>query len=91
MNSLPVLEIMLYITLAILILSFLLTMIRLAKGPQLYDRVVALDLITSISAGIILIYAILTNEPFFIDVAVIIFMIAFLGTVAISKYLTKVD
>ena len=91
MNSLPVLEIMLYITLAILILSFLLTMIRLAKGPRLYDRVVALDLITSISAGIILIYAILTNEPFFIDVAVIIFMIAFLGTVAISKYLTKVD
>lgn len=91
MNSLPVLEIMLYITLAILIFSFLLTMIRLARGPRLYDRVVALDLITSISAGIILIYAILTNEPFFIDVAVIIFMIAFLGTVAISKYLTKVD
>ncbi len=90
MNT-PVLDITLKITLAILILSFFLTMIRLAKGPRLYDRVVSLDLITSISAGIILIYAIITGKSAFIDVAVIIFMIAFLGTVAISKYLTKVD
>lgn len=89
--TMPLLEIILYIAFAILIISFLLTMIRLAKGPRLYDRVVALDLITSISAGIILLYALLTSNPFFIDVAVIIFLIAFLGTVAISKYLTKVD
>lgn len=85
------LEITLKVTLAVLIIAFFLSMYRLAKGPRLYDRVVALDLITSISAGIILIYAIMTGKPMFVDVAVIIFMIAFLGTVAISKYLTKVD
>lgn len=74
-----------------LIAAFLLTMYRIAKGPGLYNRVVALDLITSITAGIILVYSIITGNPFFIDVAVIIFLIAFLGTVAISKYLTKND
>jgi len=84
-------DIILKITLAMLIVSFMLTMYRIAKGPRLYDRVVALDLITSISAGIILVYSIITRNPFFIDVAVIIFLIAFLGTVAISKYLTKND
>lgn len=89
--TMPLLKTLLYIAFAILIVSFLLTMIRLAKGPRLYDRVVALDLITSISAGIILLYALLTGNPYFIDVAVIIFLIAFIGTVAISKYLTKVD
>jgi multicomponent Na+:H+ antiporter subunit F len=85
------LNIILKVSLAVLIVAFFLTMIRLAKGPRLYDRVVALDLVTSISAGIILIYAVMTEKPMFVDVAVIIFMIAFLGTVAISKYLTKVD
>lgn len=89
--NIPVLDISLKITLAILIFSFFLAMIRLAKGPRLYDRVVSLDLITSISAGIILVYAIMTEKSAYIDVAVIIFMIAFLGTVAISKYLTKVE
>ena len=89
--NIPVLDISLKITLAILIFSFLLAMIRLAKGPRLYDRVVSLDLITSISAGIILVYAIMTGKSAYIDVAVIIFMVAFLGTVAISKYLTKIE
>jgi multicomponent Na+:H+ antiporter subunit F len=84
-------DIALKIAMAILLISFIMVMIRLGKGPRLYDRVVALDLITSISAGIILIYAIMTGQSFFIDVAVIIFMIAFLGTIAISKYLTKID
>jgi multicomponent Na+:H+ antiporter subunit F len=84
-------EIVLKLTMAILIVSFFITLIRVARGPGLYNRVVALDLITSESAGIILIYAILSKNPIFIDVAVIIFMIAFLGTVAISKYLSKTD
>jgi multicomponent Na+:H+ antiporter subunit F len=84
-------DFILYIALAVLMVAFFLTIIRLAKGPRLYDRVVALELITSISAGIILVYSMIADNPIFFDVAVIIFMIAFLGTVAISKYLTKVD
>lgn len=82
---------LLKLALGVLIVALFLTMARLVKGPRLYDRVVALDLVTSISAGIILIYAVMTDQPVFVDVAVIIFLIAFLGTVAISKYLTKVD
>lgn len=83
--------VVLQITMAILILSMVLTLIRLVKGPGLYNRVVALDLITSITAGIILVYAVMTKEQAYIDVAVIIFLISFLGTVAISKYLTKTE
>lgn len=77
------------ITIGLLMLSFLLVLIRLAKGPRLFDRVVALDLIASIIAGIALIYGMINQVPFFMDVAVIIFLISFLGTVAISKYLSK--
>lgn len=89
MTDLP--PVILQITMAVLILSMALTLIRLVRGPGLFNRVVALDLITSISAGIILVYAIMTGQPAYIDVAVIIFLISFLGTVAISRYLTKTE
>ena len=77
------------ITMALLMVSFVLVLYRLVKGPRLYDRVVALDLITSIIAGITLVYGMISGVSFLMDVAVIIFLIAFLGTVAIAKYLIK--
>jgi len=85
----PFLILALKITAGLLMVAFVLVIIRLAKGPHLYDRVIAFDLITSIIAGIALVYGMLTNVAYFMDVAVIIFLISFLGTVAISKYLTK--
>lgn len=87
----PALLVVMKITIGLLMVAFVLVLIRLAKGPRLYDRVVALDLIASIVAGIALVYSIMSNVPFFMDVAVIIFLISFLGTVAISKYLSKTE
>ena len=89
MTDIP--PIVLQVTMGILILSMVLTLIRLVRGPGLFNRVVALDLITSIAAGIILVYAVMTGVPAYVDVAVIIFLVSFLGTVAISKYLTKTE
>ncbi|MCW0482809.1 monovalent cation/H+ antiporter complex subunit F [Gaoshiqia sediminis] len=85
----PALLVVMKITIGLLMVAFVLVLIRLAKGPHLYDRVVAFDLITSLVAGIALVYGMLNDVPFFMDVAVIIFLISFLGTVAISKYLSK--
>ena len=89
MTDIP--PIVLQVTMGILILSMVLTLIRLVRGPGLFNRVVALDLITSIAAGMILVYAVMTGVPAYVDVAVIIFLVSFLGTVAISKYLTKTE
>jgi len=51
--------------------------------------VVALDLLITIGIGIISIYSIITNQPTFLDIAMILALIAFLGTVAFSYYLEK--
>jgi multicomponent Na+:H+ antiporter subunit F len=78
-----------YIILPILSLSAVLVFIRFLLGPSLSDRVVALDLLITIGIGIISVYSIVTNQPTFLDIAMIFALIAFLGTVAFSYYLEK--
>ena len=78
-----------YIILPVLVLSVLIIFIRFLKGPSLSDRVVALDLLITTGVGIIAVYSIVTNQPAFLDIAMILALIAFLGTVAFSYYLEK--
>lgn len=78
-----------YIILPILSISVILIVIRFLKGPNIVDRVIALDLIITTGIGIIAVYSIITNQPTFLDIAMILALIAFLGTVAFSYYLEK--
>ncbi len=77
----------LYAALANLILAMVLTLVRLGRGPASGDRVVALDLVASISMGMILVYSLFTEEAVYLDIPVLIAMVSFIGTVAISAYL----
>lgn len=78
-----------YIILPILSISVILIIIRFLKGPSIVDRVIALDLIITVGIGIIAVYSIITNSSTFLDIAMILALIAFLGTVAFSYYLEK--
>lgn len=78
-----------YIILPILAVSVLLIAWRFLKGPRIVDRVIALDLIITTGIGIVVSYSIITNQPTFLDIALIFALIAFLGTVAFSYYLEK--
>ena len=78
-----------YIIFPILTISVILVMIRLIKGPQVVDRVIALDLIISIGIALITVYSIRYSEPVLLDIAMIFALIAFLGTIAFSFYLDK--
>ncbi len=78
-----------YIILPVLTLSILLIFYRFLKGPSISDRVIALDLLITTGIGIIAIYSIVSKESTFLDIAMILALIAFLGTVAFSYYLEK--
>ena len=80
-----------YIILPLLSFSIVLVFIRFLKGPSIVDRIIALDLIVTIGIGIISIYSIINNQPNFLDIALILALIAFLGTVAFTYYLEKRD
>lgn len=78
-----------YVILPVLALSILLMFVRFVKGPSLSDRVVALDLMLTSGIGVIAVYSVYTDQPTFLDIAMIMALIAFLGTVAYSFYLEK--
>jgi multicomponent Na+:H+ antiporter subunit F len=82
-------EFLTYIIMPILSVSGLLVFIRFLIGPSLSDRVIALDLLITIGIAVIAVYAVITNRPSFLDIAMIFALIAFLGTVAFSYYLEK--
>lgn len=74
---------------ALLAGGFILAFTRLARGPYLPDRVVASDLISILAMGFIVTYAVRFNQPAFLDVAIILAVISFLGTVAFAYYLER--
>jgi multicomponent Na+:H+ antiporter subunit F len=77
------------IVLGFVAISFVLTFLRLLRGPFLPDRVVALETTSMLSVGGIAAYAIETGQQTFLDVAIVMALITFLGTIAFARYLEK--
>lgn len=73
--------------LSLLTLTIGLSFIRLYKGPSLPDRVVAFDLLTTVGIAITAVYAVITERPVILDVATILALISFLGTIAFAYYI----
>ena len=69
--------------------ALFLAFVRLARGPSLPDRVVALDLTAVIAVGIIAAYAIDVDQRVFLDAALVVALIGFLGTVAFARYVEQ--
>ncbi len=77
------------LALALLIVSMALAFIRLVRGPQAADRVVALDLISVLIVAFLAAYAVHAGDTSFLDVAIAYALVAFLGTVALARFLMR--
>ena len=77
------------ITLIMLGAALILTCYRLIKGPTLPDRVVALDMISSLVVGMIAAYCILEHDSLYLRDAVVLAVVSFLGTTAFAYYVGK--
>lgn len=79
------------IEISFVLLSFalLFALIRLTRGPSLPDRVVALDLIAILAVGMIVLEGFAYRLPVLLDVAIVVALVAFAGTVAFAKYLER--
>jgi multicomponent Na+:H+ antiporter subunit F len=51
--------------------------------------VIALDMMAVLGIGIIVIYAVVSGEPEFVDVASVLALVSFLGTVAFAAYVER--
>jgi|YNPBryunderm2012_1023409.scaffolds.fasta_scaffold58559_2 multicomponent Na+:H+ antiporter subunit F len=77
------------VMLPLLMLAALLVFIRLLRGPSLPDRVLALDLLSTIGIGIIAVYVVVTGESAILDVATVLAIITFVGTIAFATHIER--
>ncbi|QDT34161.1 monovalent cation/H+ antiporter complex subunit F [Thalassoglobus polymorphus] len=77
------------VSLVLLVVALGLTFIRLILGPSLPDRVVALDLASTLLVGLIAVSAIETGDVIFLRVAMVAALFSFIGTIGFCWYLQR--
>ena len=77
------------VALGMLAIAAALTFIRLFIGPTLPDRVIAIDLIGVLMVCVLVVTASATAQQAFLDVAMVIALISFVGTVAYAHYIER--
>ena len=77
------------IALTMLALGAVFTFIRLVRGPTLPDRVISIDLIGILIVCVLVVVAGDSGQQAFLDVAMVIALISFVGTIAYARYLER--
>lgn len=81
----------LIITMALVAFALLLNLYRIAEGPRTLDRVVALDTMYINAIALIVLMGIYFETYLYFEAALLIAMMGFVGTVALSKYFLRGD
>lgn len=85
----PIVEISSAAALTMLALAAALTLIRVITGPTLPDRVIAVDLIGVLMVCLLVVTAGATAQQAFLDVAIVVALISFVGTVAYARFIER--
>ena len=79
------------VCLAIMGLALILTLARLIKGPDLPDRILALDTLYINAIALLVLFGIWLSSDLYFEAALLIAVMGFIGTVAVAKYLLRGD
>ncbi|MBB5322016.1 K+/H+ antiporter subunit F [Marinobacter oulmenensis] len=84
-----IITVALYVTIAMVTLAALLNVYRLIKGPDAPDRVLALDTLYINAIALIVLLGITLGTRMYLESALLIAVMGFVGTVAMAKYLKR--
>lgn len=79
------------IALILVLFSMLLCFIRLIKGPDLPDRILALDTLYINTIALVVLKGLDLGSALFFEAALLIAVIGFVGTIGLSKYILRGD
>lgn len=77
------------LTIALISLAVLLNIYRLVKGPDAPDRILALDTLYINAIALILLFGMILGTRLYLEAALLIAVMGFVGTVALAKYLKR--
>ncbi len=75
----------------IIVISIVVLVYRLVKGPHPSDRVVALDAIGVALICLVGLFSMLVDTSFFLEIILLLAILSFIGTIAFSKFIEKGD
>jgi len=85
------LEVSLAIGLGMIVVAMFLNLWRLLVGPELTDRILALDTFYINVIALLMLIGIRLGSHLFFEAALLIAMMGFIGTVALCKYILRGD
>ncbi|HKM38528.1 MAG TPA: K+/H+ antiporter subunit F [Thiopseudomonas sp.] len=80
-----------YISMLMFGVSLLLNFIRLLRGPDAVDRILALDTLYLNGLALLVIFGVLLSSRLFFEAALLIALFGFFSTVVLCKYLLRGD
>lgn len=75
----------LFVVMGVLIILIFFAFARAIKGPRVADRIIAINMIGSITIMVIAILAIVLDQSYLIDICLIYAMISFLAVIVLCK------
>ncbi|MEX1114688.1 MAG: monovalent cation/H+ antiporter complex subunit F [Akkermansiaceae bacterium] len=73
----------------VLAVGMVMAFIRLVVGPTLADRVVAIDVLATMTIGALVLIAIITGTALLLDIALAIALVVFLGTIVMAMSIER--
>lgn len=87
--SQAILDWSLLIAQVLLSLGMLATLYRMLRGPRAQDRILALDALYVVGLLLLVTFGIRTGTQIFFELAMLIGLLGFVGTVALAKFLMR--
>jgi multicomponent Na+:H+ antiporter subunit F len=80
---------LLYISGGLMILALILNFVRFMLGPSLVDRIIAFDVLTVGSLGLMGLVSVLDGRLIYLDVSIIYGLLSFVAVIVVGKYIAK--
>lgn len=73
------------------VVTMALALARALIGPDVFNRIMAVNVFGTLCVMLIAIYGFVDQRPEFMDLAMVYALINFIGTIAVTKYVTFSD
>ncbi len=70
---------------AVILVAIAIGLVRAFRGPTLYDRVMAANMIGTLTVLMVSVLGFMTGRPEFLDIALVYVLISFVSTIAVLK------
>jgi len=82
-----ILEIALIVALALHVFMVAIAVWRVWRGENVIDRLIGVELVTTLFLAILVLVSLSLRESIYIDIALVLGALGFVGTIALAKYI----